>query len=395
MELKTIKKMDDAYFMRVFGERLPVCFDHGEACYLYDTDGKKYTDFLCGIAVCALGYSDEGYKAALTDQVNKLLHTSNYFYIAPQAKLARLLCESTGYDKVFFSNSGSEAVEGAMKLARKYFHEQGQHKYEIITMKDSFHGRTLATLAATGQEKFHAPFQPLTPSFKYVPYNDIDAVQNAVSKDTCAVMLEPVIGEGGIIPAKTDYYKAIRRLCDEHGILMIADEIQTGMGRTGKLLCSMHYGVKPDITVLAKSLGNGVPIGAFLAKERIAQTFRPGDHGSTFGGNHLATAAALYMTKKVTSPGFLDRIQKTGAYFKAKLTALAKRKPAITEVRGMGLMLGMALNPDINAKDILKKLLQEGFVTAAAGNNTIRFLPPYVIQKLDIDALVDALKRIL
>ncbi len=394
MNLDEVVKAERQYFSPVF-KRQHVCFTRGEDVYLFDSEGKRYVDFLSGIAVCCLGYSDEGYKRALSNAIENLIHTSNIFYIEPQAKLAQLLCEVTGFDNVFFTNSGSEAMEGAMKLARKYHYAQGAPRTEFITMKRSFHGRTLATLAATGQPKFHEAFKPLVKSFVYVEPNDAAELHNAISDKTAAVIIEPIIGEGGLIPVTPEYYSAVRAACDKYGALMIADEIQTGVGRTGAFLASPALGAKPDIAVLAKSLGGGVPIGAFLAQGKAAKAFEPGDHGSTFGGNHLACSAAYYVVEKISATNMLSCISEIGAYFKDRLLALKSGCQAVKDVRGKGLMLGIEIAADIPAKDIQQKLLEAGFVAATAGGNVLRFYPPYIIQRCDIDSLIDALKSVL
>ena len=395
MNINDIAKLDEKYFMPVFGKRLPVCFERGEDVYLFDTDGRKYTDFLSGIAVCCLGYSDAGYKQALHDAVDSLIHTSNYFYVEKQAMLAELLCTATGFSNVFFSNSGAEAVEGAIKLARKYHFAKGDKRCEIVTMNRSFHGRTLATLAATGQKKFHEAYNPLVPAFTYTEPNDIAALEKTVTDQTAAVMIEPIIGEGGIWPITKEYYQAVRRVCDKHGALMIADEIQTGMGRTGQLIASPALGVMPDVLVLAKSLGGGFPIGAFLARGKAVGALTAGDHGSTFGGNHLACAAAYYVADKLVNTDILSHVADMGAYFMAQLKALASSHTAVKEIRGAGLMIGADLDASVSAKGVQKALLKSGFVTATAGQNVLRFLPPYVIQKTHIDSLIDALSNIL
>ncbi len=394
MDIEKIKQLDKQYYSPVFGERLPVCFERGEDVFLIDSNGKRYTDFLSGIAVNCLGYSDAGFKQALKDTVDSLLHTSNYFYSQTQASLAELLCKASGYDNVFLANSGAEAMEGALKLARKLHCNNGRARLRFVTMRGSFHGRTLLALAATGQEKFHTPFLPLPWAFDYITPNDIAALKAAVSADTAAVVIEPIQGEGGLLEITPEYYAAMRSLCDRHGALMIADEIQTGMGRTGTLLASSSLGAKPDIIVLAKALGNGVPVGAFLAHGAAAQAFEPGDHGSTFGGNRLACAAALYVTQKLVRTDLLTQVSKTGAYFKKKLAALKESCADIIEVRGRGLMLGIKLSDSLPAKEIQKKLLSLGFVTATAGDNVLRFLPPYVIGHAHIDALADALNSV-
>jgi len=395
MNVQDIAKLDEKYYCPVFGQRLPVSFVKGEDVYLFDSEGKRYTDFLSGIAVNCLGYSDEGFKKALCDTVNSLMHTSNYFYNETQAKLAQRLCEATGYDNVFLGNSGAEAIEGALKLARKHHYASGKPRAEVITMQGSFHGRTLATLSATGQSRFHDAYKPLMETFAHVPPNDIAALEAAVSDKTAAVLIEPIIGEGGIIPMTSEYFQAVRNVCDKHGALMIADEIQTGMGRTGELLASPALGAMPDIVVLAKSLGAGVPIGAFLARGQAAKAFAPGDHGSTFGGNYLACAAAYYVTCKLLDTDILAHVKQTGAYFKEKLMALKNDCPAILEVRGKGLMLGLDLDTSVSALDMKKELLERGFVSATAGANVLRFLPPYVIKKDHIDSLTDTLKSLL
>ena len=393
MELKQIMALEKQYYSSVF-TRMPVCFVRGEDVYLFDTEGKRYTDFFSGIAVNCLGYSDAGFKQAIIDAVSSLMHTSNIYYIEKQAQLASLLCKATGYDNVFFANSGAEAMEGALKLARKYHFKKNSSRAHYVTLRQSFHGRTLATLAATGQEKFHIPFAPLPWSFDYVEPGDIAALEAAVSDKTAAVVIEPIQGEGGLYELSAEYYAAVRRVCDEHGALMIADEIQTGMGRTGTMLASPALGVLPDVVVLAKSLGGGVPIGAFLARGEAATAFEAGDHGSTFGGNHLACAAAYYVTDKLVNTDLLTHITDMGVYFKQQLGALKDSCADIAEVRGRGLMLGLKLTDSLPAKDVQKKLLDMGFVAATAGGNVLRFLPPYVIQPSHIDTLINALKSV-
>lgn len=395
MTLNEVKKLDQEYFLPVFGERMPVCFTHGEGVYLYDSDGKKYTDFLAGIAVNALGYSDEGFKTALKQQVDRLLHISNYFYIEPQAKLAEALCVRTGYSKVFFGNSGSEANECAIKLAKKYAFEKGSKSANFVSLSGSFHGRTIAALTATGQDKFHAPFEPGTFSYQYVEPNDIGAVRSAINQDTCGVLLEVIQGEGGVFPLDTAYIQEVRRLCDDNDALLIIDEVQSGMGRTGKFLAQEWHGVRADVVTLAKALGGGVPIGACLANEKAAEAFGPGDHGSTFGGNYLACVAGEYMVNAVDAAA-MDRITETGAYFMQALKRLQQKYPAIiTDVRGKGLLIGAQLADGHDPMDFKKQMLERGFVIATAGRNCLRFVPPYIIGKEHIDALVNALDELL
>ncbi len=394
MKLDDIIALEKQYYSPVFA-RCPVCFTRGEDVYLFDTEGKKYTDFLSGIATCCLGYSDGGFKQALHEAVDSLLHTSNIFYIEKQAQAAKLLCEATGMDNVFFSNSGAEAVEGAMKLARKYHYAAGVPRAHYVTLQGSFHGRTLATLAATGQSKFHEPYKPLIPSFSYAPPGDIPALEALVTDETAAVIAEPIIGEGGILPLTAEYWQAIRSICDQRGALMVADEIQTGMGRTGEFIASPGLGAMPDVIILAKSLGNGVPVGAFLARGKAARAFSAGDHGSTFAGNYLASAAALCVAQKLTQSSLLGNVKAMGAYFMDKLQRVRAAHPVIKEARGRGLMLGIALDDAKPAKDVQKALLEKGFVTATAGGNVVRFLPPYTIREEHIDALCAALDMVL
>ncbi|HPD01456.1 MAG TPA: aspartate aminotransferase family protein, partial [Acetivibrio sp.] len=294
MKLNEIVELDKKYFMNTFGNRTPVCFDHGKGINLWDLDGKKYYDFLAGIAVSALGHSHPKLVNAIKEQAEKLIHCSNLYYIENQAKLAKILVENSCASKVFFANSGAEANEGAIKLARIFFKKKGMpEKFEIITLEKSFHGRTLATIAATGQDKYQKPYSPLTPSFLKVPINDLGALEKAINGSTCAVMIEPIQGESGVNLTSIEYMQGVRKLCDEKGILLIFDEVQCGLGRTGKLFAYEHLGIEPDIFTLAKALGGGFPIGALCAKEHVASAFEPGDHGSTFGGNPLACAAGL------------------------------------------------------------------------------------------------------
>ncbi|MEG2542522.1 MAG: acetylornithine/succinylornithine family transaminase [Christensenellaceae bacterium] len=388
---ENIKKNDEQHFMEVFGERLPAAFVRGEGVYLYDTAGKKYTDFLAGIAVNCLGYSDKGFIATIKNQVDSIIHTSNYFYNEHQAMLAQVLCEKTGYDRVFFGNSGAEANECALKLAKKAAFDKGNLKSGFVSIKSSFHGRTLATLFATGQDKFHTPYEPAASHFTYIEANDKIAATAAITADKCGVLLEAIQGEGGVIPLEKSYVSHIRELCDKNDVLLIIDEVQTGMGRTGTFLAQEQYHVKADITTLAKALGNGIPISACLAKNSVAAAFGPGDHGSTFGGNHLACAAGLYVTKKIDSE-MLAHITKTGDYFKQKLQALAAAKPQnFIEVRGQGLLLALQLNEAYPAHDVVMQLMEKGFIVGTAGQNSLRFVPPYIIDKPSIDALTDAL----
>ena len=397
MNLNEIRALDEQYYMNTFGKRLPVAFDHGQGVTLYDTEGRAYTDFFAGIAVNALGYNHPAVTKAIVEQAGKVCHTSNLYYIEPQAKLAKLLCENSFADKVFLGNSGAEANEGAMKLAVKYFYEKGEDRYEILTARNSFHGRTLATIAATGQEKYQKPYAKLLPPcVRNVPFGDLAALRAAATPHTAAVMLEVIQAEGGVIVGEMDYIQGVRALCDELGLLLIVDEVQTGMGRCGALFAHELYGIVPDIMTLAKALGGGVPIGAVLAKAEVAAAFHPGDHGSTFGGNPLACAAALAVVQTLLSEDLPAKAKKTGAHLKAQLQAVAKKHPAaILDVRGEGLLLGIALAQDVAAGEVVAKLLEKGFVTGTAAGNVLRLLPPLILEEADCGALCRALDEVL
>ncbi len=395
MKLNEIIEMDSKYYMKTFGNRTPVCFGHGKGMYLWDTEGKKYTDMLGGLAVNALGHSHPKLVDAITSQACKLIHCSNLYYIETQARLAKVLVENSCADRVFFANSGAEANEAAIKLARIYFKKNGQpEKYEIITLINSFHGRTLTTVAATGQEKYQKPFAPLTPGFRHVPINNIDELEKAIGENTCAIMMEPIQGESGVNPVTKEYAQAVRKLCDEKGLLLIFDEIQCGLGRTGELFAYLHLGVEPDIFTLAKALGGGFPIGAVLAKEPVASAFEKGDHGSTFGGNPLACAAGLAVMDVLLNDGLIENARKMGAYLKHKLEDLKAKFPSITEIRGKGLMIGIQLN-NSKAASIASGLLGKGYLVGSVGADIIRLLPPLVIEKHDIDGFVEALENVL
>ena len=393
MNLSEIKHLDSEHFLGVFGERCPVCFTRGEGCTLYDQDGKAYTDLFAGIAVNALGYNHPAVTGALIAQAQTgVLHTSNLYYVEPQAKLAALLCKNTFADRVFFSNSGAEANEGAMKLARKYFCAQGSGRYKIVSADHSFHGRTLATVAATGHDYYQAPYLPMLPrSFSQVPYNDLDALRAAVDEDTAAVMLEPIQGEGGVTPADAEYLRAVRALCDETGTLLILDEVQTGVCRTGSFYCYEQYGVTPDIMTSAKGLGCGFPIGAVLATEKIASAIAIGDHGSTFGGNTLACAVSLSAVGFMLEHDFSAVAREKGEYLRAALNAIGSDR--IAEVRGKGLLLGVQLVPEVSAGALMRRLLAHGFVAGTAAGNVLRLAPPLVIERAQMDAFVQALSE--
>ncbi len=375
-------------------KRFPVVMERGQGCTLWDTQGRRYTDFVAGIAVCNLGHAHPRIADAVARQAGRLVHVSNLYYTIPQTELARMLVEHSFADRVFFGNSGAEANEAAIKLARKYFKDDGQpERFRIVCMEKSFHGRTMATLSATGQDKIKQGFDPVLEGFSFVPFNDIDALESAIDDRTCAVMLEPIQGEGGVRCPGPDYLQKVRRLCDQRGVLMILDEIQTGMGRTGTLFAHVQYGVTPDIMTLAKALANGLPIGAMLATERVAAAFGIGAHASTFGGTPLVTAAALETLKIMDEEGIVDRARDTGTYFKDALKQLKLRHRRIAEVRGRGLLLGIQLNGP--ADRLVPVLMEKGFLVNCVQGDTLRFVPPLIIQRDEIDALIQVLDEVL
>lgn len=385
----------DRYLMRTYN-RQPLVLRKGRGIKVWGTDGKEYLDFVGGIAVNVLGHCHPKVVIAIQKQAQRLLHVSNLYHIEPQIKLAKLLCTRSFADKVFFCNSGAEANEAAIKLTRKYAKEHyGQERFEIITALNSFHGRTLATLTATGQEKFQKGFEPLMPGFRYVPFNDTDALQSAINKNTCAVMLEPIQGEGGVKVPSDDYLKNVREICDKNGLLLILDEVQTGMGRTGKLFAYEHYGITPDIMTLAKGLGGGVPIGAILATEKVAASFQPGSHASTFGGNPLVCAAAIATLETILEDGFImDHCNRMGTYFIKRLSQLKNDYPEkIVDIRGKGLIIALELTSD--GTPIVKACLEKGILINCTAGNVLRFIPPLIVEEKDIDHLVDVLEEVL
>ena len=393
MKEKEITALADENIMHTY-RRFPVVLARGKGQKVWDVNGKEYLDFVAGIAVCNLGHSHPGVIDALKKQLEKLTHVSNLYYTEPQARLAKLLVDNSFADKVFFCNSGAEANEAAIKLARKYAHENlGADKFELITMKDSFHGRTMATITATGQEKFQFGFTPLLEGFTYVPFNGLNALEKAINKKTCGVMVEPIQGEGGVNIPDARYLKEVRSLCDEHKILLIVDEVQTGIGRTGKLFAYEHAGIEPDIMTLAKALGNGFPVGAMLATDKIAESFAPGNHASTFGGNPLAMAAALATLEIMLQEGILDNCRKTGDYFLKELKKLEKMHALINDVRGKGLMLAVTLN--MEAAEIVRECMQKGLLINSTGGKTLRFVPPLIITNKDVDQAVDILNEVM
>jgi len=388
-----ISKLTDQNTFQTY-KRYPVTLVRGDGARVWDVTGKKYLDFLSGIAVCNLGHCHPAVVAAAKQQLDRLIHVSNFFYTEPQAELAALLAENSFADKIFFCNSGAEANEAAIKLARKYKYDHTDPRcYEIITMGYSFHGRTFATLSATGQEKFHQGFEPLLPGFKHVPFDDFDALEAAVTDMTCAILLEPIQGEGGVNIPSEGYLKRVRDLCDEKDILLIFDEVQVGMGRTGKLFSYEHFGVEPDIMTLAKALAGGLPAGAMLASKKIARSFSPGTHASTFGGNPVVMAAGSAVLREMTTTGVLDNCARVGDYFYSRLNALQKRYPhIIKEIRGKGLIIGMEL--EIAGKPILQKCLEKGLIINCTRDVILRFLPPITIQEKEVDECLQILTDI-
>ena len=382
------------YIMNTYA-RLPIALVRGEGVRVWDADGKEYLDFLAGIAVCALGHSNSLVSAAICAQAETLMHVSNIYHIEPQIRLAALLVEHSFADKVFFCNSGAEANEAAIKLARKYAHEHMDGgRYRIISMRNSFHGRTLATLAATGQERIQRGFDPLLAGFEYVPFDDLSSLEKAVTEDVCAVMLEAIQGEGGIKIPEDGYLKEVRKICDDKGILLILDEVQTGMGRTGDLFAYEKSGVAPDIMTLAKALGNGFPVGAMLATDRVAASFTPGSHASTFGGNPLAMAAGLAVMDALLNRGVLDNCREMGAYLRERLEDLKGTHTVIREIRGRGLMVGVELS--IEGADIVKGCMEQGLLMNCTGGTILRFVPPLIVTKEDVDravAILDGVMR--
>ncbi|WP_457569102.1 acetylornithine/succinylornithine family transaminase [Desulfurobacterium sp.] len=386
-------EMTEKYVMKTYN-RYPVSFVKGQGCYLYDENGREYLDMLAGIAVCNLGHCHPEVSETICKQARELIHTSNLFHIKPQAELAKLICENSFGEKVFFCNSGAEANEGAIKLARRYAFEKGKKGYEIIAFKNSFHGRTFASVSVTGQGKYNEGFGPMLSDVKFAEFNNLDSVKSLVSEKTCGIIVEPVQGEGGIVPATEEFLQGLRKIADEIDAILIFDEVQTGIGRTGKLFAYQHYNVEPDVMTLAKALGNGVPIGAIVAKGKAADVLKPGLHASTFGGNFLATAAGKKVIEIVSQKAFLEEVNDKGDYLREKLTALQNEFPEIIEsIRGKGLMIGAVCK--INCSDIVKKALEKGLIINCTAGNVIRFAPPLIIEKKDIDRGMEILKSVL
>ena len=393
--LDEIKALDKKYYMNTFGERLNVMFDHGEGMKLYSDAGDVYYDFLGGIAVNSVGHAHPKLVKAVSEQAAKVIHTSSLYYIENQARLAQKLVESTCADKAFFCNSGAEANEGAMKLARIYFYKKGMNKNEIISLDHSFHGRTLATVAVTGQEHYQAPYRPNLPGVTQVEPNNFEALKAAVTDKTAAIMLEPIQGESGVHPMDKEYLQKVRELCSEKNIILIFDEVQTGMGRTGHLFAYLLYGIEPDIFTSAKALGGGVPIGAVCAKQFVADAFEPGDHGTTFGGNPLATAAGLAVFDIYESENLVENAKLKGEEFKNKLNMLRDKYPdKISDIRGAGLLIGIQVKDELG-KTVFNKLFENKILTSLCSGNTIRIAPPLIITSGDIDLFIKTFEQII
>ncbi len=393
MKTQEIIEMGHKYVMNTYG-RLPMALIKGEGAYVWDAEGNRYLDFVAGLAVNSLGHCHPKVVEAIREQVGRLMHVSNLYWIEPQVKLAKLLIENSALDKVFFCNSGAEANEGAIKLARKYAKKfMGPEKYEIITFDKSFHGRTLAAITATAQPKYQKDLDPLPPGFKYVPFNDFAALEEAISPNTCGIMMEPIQGEGGVNVADYDYMQKVKKLCTDKHLLLIFDEVQCGLARTGKLFAYEHYGVEPDIMTLAKAVAGGFPMGALLAKEKAAGCFQPGDHASTFGGNPLAAAAGCAAVSILADKGFLAETAEKGRYFAEKLQQLKGKYSFITDVRGKGLILGLGITVD--GKPIVDTCLANGLLINCVGSNVLRFIPPLTITTEEIDNAMQILDNVI
>ena len=371
--------------------RFPVVLDRGEGVYLYDINGKKYLDFAAGIAVFSLGYHNEKYNNALKEQIDKLLHTSNLYYNVPAIEAATKIVNATGLDKVFFTNSGTEAIEGALKVAKKYaYNKDNTKEYEFIAMKHSFHGRSNGALAVTGNEKYQEGFVPKQFRAVFAEYNNLEDVVSKITDKTCGIILETVQGEGGIFPAKKEFLEGLRKICDEKDILLIFDEVQCGMGRCGSMFAYQQYGIKPDVVALAKALGCGVPVGAFVAGKKCSSALVPGDHGTTYGGNPFATAAVSTVFDLYEELDVVSHVKEVGAYLGEKLDEMAERVDTIKEHRGIGLMHGLELNVPVG--EIVNKALEKGLIVISAGCNTLRMVPPLIVTKEDIDEMLNILE---
>lgn len=393
MDKKTIIEETEKYYLPVFG-RYQMVMELGQGCRVWDNEGNEYVDAFAGIAVNSLGYNHPVLVKAISEQAGKLMHCSNLYYTEIQAKALRVVAEATGMDRIFFANCGAEGNEGAMKLARKYGVSKAPTKYKIISADESFHGRTFDTLAATGHDYYHVGYGPLSPGHVLVPYGDIKALEAQMDDDVCAVLLEPIQGEGGVHVPPAEYLQQVRALCDKHDALLIFDEVQTGVARTGKWFAYMHSGVKPDVLTFAKGIGGGFPVAGFAVPERLAHVFKPGDHGGTFGGNPLACAAVYATLTTIKSDGLVDKVAAKGEYFKNELRKLQEKYPdKVTDVRGLGLMLGMEVAGE--GKPIVESCLANNVIVNCTAGNVIRIVPPLIISKEEIDIVVAALDKAL
>lgn len=393
MDKKTIIEETEKYYLPVFG-RYQMVMELGQGCRVWDNEGNEYVDAFAGIAVNSLGYNHPVLVKAISEQASKLMHCSNLYYTEIQAKALRMVAEATGMDRIFFANCGAEGNEGAMKLARKYGVSKAPTKYKIISADESFHGRTFDTLAATGHDYYHVGYGPLSPGHVLVPYGDIKALEAQMDDDVCAVLLEPIQGEGGVHVSSDEYLQQVRALCDKHDALLIFDEVQTGVARTGKWFAYMHSGVKPDVLTFAKGIGGGFPVAGFAVPERLAHVFKPGDHGGTFGGNPLACAAVYATLTTIKSEGLVDKVAEKGEYFKNELRKLQEKYPdKVTDVRGCGLMLGMEVAGE--GKPIVENCLANNVIVNCTAGNVIRIVPPLIISKEEIDIVVAALDKAL
>ena len=393
MDKKTIIEETEKYYLPVFG-RYPMVMELGQGCRVWDDEGNEYVDAFAGIAVNSLGYNHPVLVKAISEQAAKLMHCSNLYYTEIQAKALRVVAEATGMDRIFFANCGAEGNEGAMKLARKYGVSKAPAKYKIISADESFHGRTFDTLAATGHDYYHVGYGPLSPGHVLVPYGDIKALEAQMDDDVCAVLLEPIQGEGGVHVPPDEYLQQVRALCDKHDALLIFDEVQTGVARTGKWFAYMHSGVKPDILTFAKGIGGGFPVAGFAVPERLAHVFKPGDHGGTFGANPLACAAVYATLTTIKSEGLVDKVAEKGEYFKNELRKLQEKYPdKVTDVRGCGLMLGMEVAGE--GKPIVESCLANNVIVNCTAGNVIRIVPPLIISREEIDIVVAALDKAL
>ncbi len=393
MDKKTVIEETEKYYLPVFG-RYQMVMDHGQGCRVWDNEGNEYVDAFAGIAVNSLGYNHPVLVKAIADQAAKVMHCSNLYYTEIQAKALRMVAEATGMDRIFFANCGAEGNEGAMKLARKYGVSKSPNKYKIISAQESFHGRTFDTLAATGHDYYHVGYGPLSPGHILVPYGDLAALEAQMDDDVCAVLLEPIQGEGGVNVPSDEYLKAVRALCDKHDALLIFDEVQTGVARTGKWFGYMHSGVKPDVLTFAKGIGGGFPVAGFAVPERLAHVFKPGDHGGTFGGNPLACAAVYATLTTIKAEGLVDKVAEKGEYFMGELRKLQAKYPdKVTDVRGRGLILGMQVVGE--GKPVVESCLANHVIINCTAGNVIRIVPPLIISKEEIDIVVAALDKAL